>query len=138
MPGVKELLDTLSECEDVVMGLETGNLEPAAYLKLKRGGIDGYFSFGGFGSDAANRTELVRTAIKRGLATHSEIPDEDIYVIGDSPHDITAGKNLGINTIAVGTGLVAREKILATQPTYFLKDLSDVAAFLRYINCEHL
>jgi phosphoglycolate phosphatase len=137
MPGIESLLSYLSKRSDIVMGLETGNIEPAAYMKLKRGGIDGFFSFGGFGSDSEDRTKIVRVGIERGRSlNHDIIPDENIFVIGDSPHDITAGKNRGIKTIAVGTGLVAKEKILETAPTYYLKDLSEMPAFLRCIGCE--
>ena len=137
MPGVELLLKTLKARADILMGLETGNIEPAAYLKLKRGGIDNFFTFGGFGSDSVEREGLVRKGIERARAlNHGTIPDENIYVIGDSPHDITAGKNVGAKTIAVGTGFVAQEKILATKPLHYLKDLSDLSAFLRCIGCE--
>ena len=137
MPGVEALLKTLKARADILMGLETGNIEPAAYLKLKRGGINHFFTFGGFGSDSVEREGLIRKGIERARAlNHGVIPDENIYVIGDSPHDITAGKNVGVKTIAVGTGIVAQDKMLATAPLYYLKDLNDLPAFLRYIGCE--
>lgn len=134
MPGVAQLLPLLSAREDIILGLETGNIEPAAYLKLRRGDIDRYFSLGGFGSDSEDRTELVCIGIERARAlNHNVIPDENIYVIGDSPHDISAGRNLGVNTLAVGTGLVARDRLLAESPSYYLKDLSDISLFMEYI-----
>ena len=137
LPGIKELLLLLADREDIVLGLETGNLEPAAYMKLKKGMIDDFFSFGGFGSDSENRTELIRIAIERARAlNYNVIPAKNIYVIGDSPHDISAGRNLGVNTIGVGTGRIAEEKLLAEGPSYFLKDLSDIPAFLRCIRGE--
>ena len=137
MPGVAQLLPLLSAREDIVLGLETGHLELSAELKLTRGGIAHYFSCGGFGSDSEDRTELVRIGSERARAlNHNVIPDENIYVIGDSPHDISAGRNLGVNTVAVGTGRVDREKLLAESPSCYLKDLSDIPAFLRCIGCE--
>jgi phosphoglycolate phosphatase len=136
MPGVKELLLLLADREDIVLGLETGNLKPAAYMKLKRGNIDQYFLFGGFGSDSEDRTELVRKGIERARAlNHGTIANDNIYVIGDSPHDISAGRNLGVNTIAVGTGLIVKEKLLAEEPSFYLKDLNDIPAFLQCIGC---
>jgi phosphoglycolate phosphatase len=131
MPGVALLLPLLSSRKDVILGLETGNLESAAYMKLKRGGIDRYFSLGGFGSDGEDRTVLVRTGVARARnLNHEIIPEKNIFVIGDSPYDISAGRNLGVNTIAVGTGLVAREKLMAESPSHYLKDLSDIPAFM--------
>lgn len=133
MPGVRELLPLLAAREDVVLGLETGNLEPAAYMKLKPGGIDGYFKVGGFGSDSDDRTELVRIAIERARRRDSLIPDETIFLIGDSPYDIAAGRELGINTLAVCTGHAGPEALLAESPSCLLPDLSDTGYFLRCI-----
>jgi len=134
MPGVARLLSELSRRTDVLLGLETGNLESAAYLKLKCGDIDHYFSFGGFGSDSPDRTELLRVAISRGRKIVGDnIPDKNVFVIGDSPHDITAGRNCGVNTIAVGTGRGDSSKLLGESPSCFLPDLSDVPSFMKYI-----
>jgi phosphoglycolate phosphatase len=134
MPGVKELLPLLATREDVVLGLQTGNLEPAAYMKLKPGGIDGCFTVGGFGSDSDDRTELVRIAIERARqGCDGLIPDETIFLIGDSPYDIAAGRELGINTLAVATGHTGPEALLAESPSCLLPDLSDTSHFLRCI-----
>jgi phosphoglycolate phosphatase len=134
MPGVPELLEALALRKDVLLGLETGNIEPAALMKLKRGGIGRYFSFGGFGSDSADRTELVRRAIARSSNFHSgNLLGENIYVIGDSPHDILAGKACGANTIAVGTGKVSKAELLQAMPTLLLADLSDTKLFFRQV-----
>jgi phosphoglycolate phosphatase-like HAD superfamily hydrolase len=67
LPGVLALLSELSTRDDVVLGLGTGNTEPAAYAKLARGGLDSFFAFGGFGSDHTDRAELLRAGLKRGL-----------------------------------------------------------------------
>jgi phosphoglycolate phosphatase len=134
MPGIVELLPQLAGRDDILLGLETGNIETAAYLKLKRGGIDTYFPFGGFGSDSADRTELILAGIQRARSLeHKLIRKENIIVIGDAPHDIAAGNKLGVKTIAVGTGLVDREKVLAEKPSVYFKDLSDIGAFLDFV-----
>jgi phosphoglycolate phosphatase-like HAD superfamily hydrolase len=134
MPGVKEVLPLLAAREDVMLGLETGNLEPAAYMKLKPGGIDGYFKVGGFGSDSDERAEIVRIAIERARQRSSEpVPDETIFLIGDSPYDIAAGRDLGINTLAVCTGRAGPEELLAESPSCLLPDLGDTTYFLRCI-----
>jgi phosphoglycolate phosphatase len=136
MPGVGQLLFALAAKKNIILGLETGNLEPTAYMKLKRGGIDRYFSFGGFGSDSEDRTEIVRTGIERARnLNHDRIPTKNIYVIGDSPNDISAGKNLGVNTIAVSTGPATRKRLMAESPSCYLPDLSDLGAFMRCIGC---
>jgi len=134
MPGVETLLENLSSREEIILGLETGNIEPAAFLKLRRGSIGHYFSFGGFGSDSEDRTELVRIAIERARNLDSTvIRDENIFLIGDSSHDIIAGRDRGINTIAVCTGYAEPEILLAESPSFMLKDLSDLQHFLQCI-----
>lgn len=134
MPGVKRLLTWLSARQDVVLGIETGNLEAGARIKLERGGIERFFSVGGFGSDSTNRTEIVRFAIKRAQKLHHDIiPRENIYVIGDAPQDIIAGRNLRINTIAVCTGHTEADTLLAESPSCMLADLSDIQAFAEYV-----
>ena len=52
MPGIPELLGTLAGNPCLVMGLATGNFGKAAEMKLKRGNLDVFFSFGGFASDS--------------------------------------------------------------------------------------
>ena len=134
MPGVAQLLEKLTAIENILLGLETGNLETSAYQKLKRGNIDHYFSLGGFGSDSENRTELVRIAIERARSVYDDcIPDNRIFIIGDSPHDIIAGRNVGANTLAVGTGLVPKEKLLAESPSYYLSDFNDIHEFMKCV-----
>jgi phosphoglycolate phosphatase-like HAD superfamily hydrolase len=134
-PGVAELLALLSGMDNIILGLETGNLEISAYLKLKRGAIDHYFKFGGFGSDNENRTGIILKAIERAQKFGAVGP-ADTYVIGDAPNDIISGKEAGTATIAVATGLLPWQDVLATGPDYHLKDLSDPAVFLRCIGCE--
>jgi phosphoglycolate phosphatase len=137
MPGIAELLTRLSTREDVILGLETGNVETAARLKLKRGNIDGFFKSGGYGSDSADRAELIQKGITRACTLEKcIIPPENIYVIGDAPYDISAGKKLGVNTIAVGTGIGDQSKLLAEKPDFYLKNLKDIPAFLHCIGCN--
>ena len=134
MPGVEALLEDLSLRENVVLGLETGNIEPAAFLKLGRGSIGHYFSFGGFGSDNEDRTELVRIAIERVRNLNGAvITNENVFIIGDSSHDIIAGRDLGINTLAVCTGLAEPDTLLAESPSRLLEDLSDTQHFLQCV-----
>jgi phosphoglycolate phosphatase len=137
MPGVAELLPRLAARRDLVLGLETGNIEPAARLKLVRGGISHYFKSGGFGSDSADRAELIQKGIERACALERyAIPEKDIYVIGDATYDISAGKKNGVNTIAVGTGIGDQDKLLAENPDYYFKNLADIPAFLRCLGCN--
>ncbi len=136
-PGIKELLPLLVARDNIILGVETGNLEIGAFMKLKRGEIDGYFKFGGFGSDSENRVQIIQKAIARANRLSGRVfKPENIFVIGDSPNDIRAGKAAGAVTIGVGTGLLPKEEVLAAEPHFYFDDLSDIPAFLRCIGCE--
>lgn len=134
MPGIQTLIPSLAKREDLVLGVATGNFEKASRLKLKRAGLDGYFGFGGFGSDSKNRTELTRKAVERGEErTKRDFRREDIFMIGDTVYDIQAGKDLGIRTVAVATGSTPYDVLNEKKPDYIFRDLSDEKLFLKTV-----
>jgi phosphoglycolate phosphatase-like HAD superfamily hydrolase len=54
LPGITALLRHLKGCDDVKVGLVTGNLESIAWYKMEALGLKDLFTepcFGGFGSD---------------------------------------------------------------------------------------
>ena len=105
-----------------------------AWLKLKRGNLNKYFSFGGFGSDCRTRTGLIQAAVERGQTKHrKKIPPHHIVVIGDAPQDIRAGRKLGNRTIAVTTGHASYDELHSCGPEFLIKDLSDITQFLKLI-----
>ncbi len=103
LPGVPEGLAALSRRTDCRLGLATGNLEAAAWLKLRHAGLDGFFDFGGFGSDAEDRAELVRRAIERGRERARDARARAV-VIGDTPRDIAAARRAGALAVGVASG----------------------------------
>ena len=67
LPGVEALLTALRE-RGATFGLVTGNLTPIAWAKMEALSLAHIFTeprFGGFGSDHADRGELVRIAGQR-------------------------------------------------------------------------
>jgi len=125
MPGVPELLEALSRISRIVLGLATGNLEQGAYIKLRRAGLGSYFSFGGFGSDSENRTEVVLAAIRRAEDhMKQEVPLDSVYVIGDTPRDILHAKEAGVRTVAVATGSSDADELSRYDPDYLFEDFS--------------
>jgi phosphoglycolate phosphatase-like HAD superfamily hydrolase len=104
-PGVTSILEWLPSTAGAAIGLGTGNVKRGAYAKLARGELHGAFSFGGFGCDAEDRTELLRVGAGRGAAALGvPLPDCRIVVIGDTPKDVSAAHGIGAECIGVGTG----------------------------------
>ncbi len=100
--SVPEILAHLQSIHATV-GLATGNLAEGARIKLERPKLWHHFGFGGFGSDAVLRADLVRIGIARGHRAAATPPDR-VFVIGDTPRDIEAAHDAGAIAIGVATG----------------------------------
>ena len=104
MPGVIALLDRLT-AEGRLVGLITGNTEPAAHVKLARADLNKYFAFGGYGSDANERVDVCRKALDRAeRAAGGALDRAGSIAIGDTPLDVAAGHGAGIRVLGVATG----------------------------------
>jgi phosphoglycolate phosphatase-like HAD superfamily hydrolase len=112
MPGIEAILPRLAS-QGIALGLVTGNIEPAARIKLARADLNRWFPFGGFGSDARDRTVLTKKAVERGGEAAGRSLDPDtVIAVGDTPRDVLAGHGAGIKVVGVATGAysVAEQK----------------------------
>lgn len=132
LDGVNELLNELQR-EKVLLGLVTGNLEPIAYAKLGRVNLDGYFPFGGFGSDHYERSCLVKTALKRAH-NYFGYKGNRVFVVGDTPRDVEAARISNLTTIAVATGRYCRKELEDCGADFVMQDLKDMDKVLEIIN----
>ena len=131
MPGVEALLQQLAAEDDIYCALLTGNYEPAAHVKLSHFGVGHHFSWGAFGEDSPDRSELARLA--RGRARERGVPEAaraNTIVIGDTPHDITCARAIDARVIAVATGGYSVEQLEEGCADVVLTDLSDTVAVL--------
>lgn len=134
-PGTLEILEQARQREDLVQGLLTGNLARGARSKLEHFRIWHYFEFGAFGDYHHDRNKLGPVALEEAFkASGVEFRPEDVFVIGDTPHDIACGKAIEAKTIAVATGASAFETLASNEPTALFRDLSDTAAFFRVVD----
>lgn len=103
LPGVEHILDQLAPL--VVHALGTGNVEEGARIKLERGGLWRRFSFGGYGSDAESRADMLRAARRKADAFLKRTCTADEFVVvGDTPRDIIAAHEVGFACVAVASG----------------------------------
>ena len=124
MPGIEELLDRLIE-GGVLLGLVTGNIEAAAHIKLSRGHLNRFFSFGGYGSDSADRTEVTEAALNRGkLVSGGKLQNSSCISVGDTPRDVTAGHGAGIKVVGVATGSYGVEQLNQAEADWALVDVT--------------
>ncbi len=131
LPGIREFLKGL-KTRSFTLGLMTGNFEKIAWIKLKKVGIDSFFSFGVFGGEAENKAEMGKVAIKKIRGLFNKEPPF-ICVIGDTPRDVEAGKRIGAKTIAVATGSASERELKRAKPDLLLKNLEDYIFALIWI-----
>lgn len=126
LPGIREFLEQAQTWPDTWLGLGTGNLEAGARLKLERGGLNAFFRFGGYGSDAVDRVGMLRVAVSRGEALRGRLgPNGRVIVVGDTPHDVAAGRAIGARTLAVATGPYTQAQLAASGADLVLKDFAE-------------
>ena len=103
LPGAEELLARLID-DGRLLGLVTGNVEAAAHVKLHRAGLNRFFSFGGYGSDANDRPDVTRIALRRAsLVYGEEVTAARSISVGDTPLDVDGAHAAGIRCVGVGS-----------------------------------
>ncbi len=126
-PGVPELLHALTDDDQFLLGLVTGNIEACARQKLAHFNLHGHFFLGAFGHEHADRDQIARLALERArdhLAPHRSI--RRTFLIGDTPADIQAAHAIDATAIAVTTGSYSIAQLNAAHADHVLEDLSDV------------
>jgi phosphoglycolate phosphatase-like HAD superfamily hydrolase len=115
LPGVGEVLARLDQ-PGVALGLGTGNLEKGAHLKLAHSGLLKHFRFGGYGSDAEPRADVLAAGARRARALLPDLQPDELWVVGDTPKDIAAARAIGARVLAVATGRYSVEELEAHRP----------------------
>ena len=112
--------------EGVFVGLLTGNFKAMAHMKLKLADIDKFFDFGLFGEMAEDRNKLAKLVFKKAKKHFGiRFLPENIFIIGDTTHDIKCGKATGVKIIGVTTGFTSREDLEAAGADLVVGSLSD-------------
>ena len=125
LPLVPYLSDLAAQ--GLVLGVMTNDNEYSARAHLKSVGIDGHFDFiAGFDSGFGAKPEpgpLLAFAQSTGLMP------ERVAMVGDSTHDLIAGRAAGMQTIGVLTGL-AETAELAPYADIIFPDIGHIPAWL--------
>jgi phosphoglycolate phosphatase-like HAD superfamily hydrolase len=137
LPNVREILDTLDGRSDVCSYLLTGNTRRGARAKLTHYNLFQYFPDGAFAEDQGNRSSIAARALE--LARRfGPINEEQIFVIGDTPHDIECATAIEARTIAVATGGYSIDELTAHHPWRVLQELPPPDQFLDLIGLGRL
>jgi len=115
------------EARGLKLGVATNDGEMPARAHLAASGIAGMFDFivgsdSGFGGKPA-------PGMQNAFAAHLGLEGGAIAMVGDSAHDLVAGRAAGMVTVAVLTG-VAEHDELAPYADVVLPDIGHLAAWL--------
>ncbi len=135
LDGAREILERVACHPRYRSSLVTGNLEPAAHLKLRLVGLSEFFQElpGAFGDDSHDRRDLPALAAARiNARLKLNLLPAQFIVIGDTPNDIACAKHFGARSVAVCTGRFdTRESLAAHHPDVLLPDLRDTELVLK-------
>ena len=128
-PGVIESLERLYDA-GIPMGIVTSKPHSTARRGLRVCGLEALFRFV-IGFDEVTNPKPHPEPILMAL-TRMECAAHNAIYIGDSPHDMLAGRRAGVRTGAALWGPFKREQLIESEPTYWLKDGTDIEQL--YIN----
>ena len=129
LPGIADVLRTLSAREDALVGLLTGNIEAGAHVKLRATGLFPLFRVGAYGSDSMDRRRLPAIACERvRRVAGRDFPFDRVTIIGDTPLDVDSARACGAVAVAVATGFHPHAELAACAPVLLFADFSDAPA----------
>ena len=110
------------------LGVATNDAEHVARAQLSRVGAEALLPFiAGYDTGHGGKPGI---GMLNAFAEHAATPPARIVMVGDSTHDLEAGRAAGMQTVAVLTG-VAKAPELAPMADMVLPDISHLPAWLQ-------
>lgn len=123
LPSVREVLRHL-KARGAVIGTATGNLQEIGQVKLGKVGLLELFDFGGWSDAHETRSSVFKAAAAKAREIAGS--SATLCVFGDTPADIRAARDNGIDVIAVATGIYSYEQLKAESPDLLLRSLEEL------------
>jgi pyrophosphatase PpaX len=116
-PGVREAVEELSR-RRVRLGVVTSKMREGAYRGLRKCGYDGLFEVV-VGADDVERPKPDPEPVRHALRLLDVAAAQAVFV-GDSPHDLVAGRAAGVQTAAVLWGPFPRSALEPQAPDHWI------------------
>jgi phosphoglycolate phosphatase-like HAD superfamily hydrolase len=132
LPGIRSILDHLVQQDHIDLGLLTGNFEQGARQKLTHYDLGHFFEFGAYGDHHADRNDVAQEAVRQIQLRHAPelLTQATIWVVGDTPSDITCARAIGAKVIAVATGVFPLEDLRQCEPDYLFEHFEEIQPVL--------
>jgi pyrophosphatase PpaX len=121
--GIDDMLRAL-RADGHRLGVVTSKMERSARQGLRLFGLDDWFEIGVFHDDTTRHKpdpEPLRVA-----ATRAGVASSEVTYVGDSTHDIVAGRAAGMRTVAVLWGPFERAVLEAERPDHIIARPSEL------------
>jgi pyrophosphatase PpaX len=122
-PGIPVVLDALT-ARGVRMAVVTSKLEPSARRSLEFLGLSHHFE-AVVGLESTARHKPDPEPVRYALGLLSAAPEEGAFV-GDSPHDMAAGRAAGVATVATLWGPFTRAELAVAGPRAWAERVGDL------------
>ena len=118
---------TVFKSRELRIGVATNDAESAALTQLDRAGLGGQFDFiAGYDSGYGGKPE---PGMLLAFADQMGLNPAEVAMVGDTTHDLHAGKAAGMVRVAVLTGMADHDD-LAPHSDVVLKDIGEIPAWL--------
>ena len=125
LDGVESTLTALAAL-GVTLGLVSGAMEGAARMKLVPGDLNRFFVFGGYGSDMPDRAAITELTVRKAERLHGgPVDPQDVFVVGDTPLDVSTANAVGVTSVAVASGKYPIDRLRESGPDHALPSLVD-------------
>jgi pyrophosphatase PpaX len=126
-PGVRDAVLALHG-RGVRLAVVTSKKREGAFRGMRHCGFDGLFEVL-VAADDVERHKPDPEPVRHALAKLGLAPEVAVFV-GDSPHDLVAGRAAGVRTAAVAWGPFARATLEAQAPDYWIEEPSALSALV--------
>ncbi|MBX9929016.1 MAG: HAD-IA family hydrolase [Gemmatimonadaceae bacterium] len=126
-PGVVDTVRML-HARGLALGIVTSKIEPSARTSLRFVGIEECFTVV-VGLDSTVKHKPDPEPVQFALAALGVAASEAVFV-GDSTHDIAAGRAAGVRTIGVTWGPYTREVLAAAEPDAIIDAMPELLPLL--------
>ncbi|MCX7858030.1 MAG: HAD family hydrolase [Deltaproteobacteria bacterium] len=129
LPGVLDLFTELKK-RGVKIGIVTGRTSKGErkWIELKRLGVNGFID--SFITAAESERKPDASGLLKCLEELGVNAKEAVFV-GDSVTDIQTGKNAGIRTVGILTGVASVEEFIAQEPDVVISELIQLLEYVK-------
>lgn len=126
-PGALETVSALAG-KGHPLGVVTAKIEEGAHRTLRLTGLDAFMG-AVIGADSCARSKPDPEPVLLALSRLGCDPG-DALILGDSPHDLVAGRRAGVRTVAAAWGACTRAALAEAGPDHFIDDITALPALV--------